>query len=70
MWRSSGRDVISADDDLLRELLQQEKELQFSRFTNLAALELGTALLCEAAPALLIPGADSSMIEYSAGTSS
>ena len=70
MWRCSGEDGISADDGLLRELLRQEEELQFSSFTNEAALELGTALLREAAPALLIPGADSSMIVYSAGTPS
>ena len=35
-------------DDLLRELLQQEDELQFARFTNEMALELGLALLDEA----------------------
>ena len=36
---------MSADDELLRELLQQEEELQFPRFTNEMALELGMALL-------------------------
>jgi uncharacterized protein (UPF0303 family) len=36
---------MSADDELLRELLQQEEELQFPKFTNEMALELGMALL-------------------------
>jgi len=36
---------MSADDDLLQELLQQEEELQFTSFTNEMALELGMALL-------------------------
>jgi uncharacterized protein (UPF0303 family) len=36
---------MSADDDLLQELLQQEEELQFTSFTNETALELGMALL-------------------------
>jgi len=36
---------MSADDDLLQELLQQEEELQFTGFTNGMALELGMALL-------------------------
>jgi uncharacterized protein (UPF0303 family) len=36
---------MSADDDLLLELLRQEEELQFTSFTNETALELGMALL-------------------------
>jgi uncharacterized protein (UPF0303 family) len=36
---------MSADDDLLQELLRQEEELQFTSFTNETALELGMALL-------------------------
>jgi uncharacterized protein (UPF0303 family) len=39
---------MSADDDLLQELLRQEEELQFTGFTNEMALELGLALLSEA----------------------
>ncbi len=39
---------MSADDDLLQELLRQEEELQFTSFTNETALELGMALLHEA----------------------
>jgi len=39
---------MGTDDELLRELLQQEEELQFTSFTNEAALELGMALLREA----------------------
>jgi uncharacterized protein (UPF0303 family) len=39
---------MSAGDDLLQELLQQEAELQFTRFTNEMALEVGLALLAEA----------------------
>jgi uncharacterized protein (UPF0303 family) len=39
---------MSADDDLLQELLRQEEELQFTSFTNETALELGLALLSEA----------------------
>src|SRR6185312_2155008 len=37
--------AMGADDELLRELLQQEEELQFPRFTNEMALERGMALL-------------------------
>jgi len=39
---------MSADDDLLQELLRQEEELQFTSFTNETAMELGLALLSEA----------------------
>ncbi|GLV60934.1 UPF0303 protein [Dictyobacter sp. S3.2.2.5] len=39
---------MSDDDTLLKELLQQEEELQFTRFSNEMALELGLALLKEA----------------------
>jgi uncharacterized protein (UPF0303 family) len=39
---------MSADDELLQELLRQEEELQFTSFTNETALELGMALLSEA----------------------
>src|SRR5215831_11491428 len=37
--------AMSADDEVLQELLQQERELQFPTFTNEMALELGMALL-------------------------
>lgn len=40
--------MMSDNDILLKELLQQEKELQFIRFSNDMALELGLALLKEA----------------------
>ncbi len=40
--------IVNNLDDLLRELLQQEADLHFSRFTNEMALELGLALLDEA----------------------
>jgi uncharacterized protein (UPF0303 family) len=36
---------MSADNDLLQELLRQEEELQFTSFANETALELGMALL-------------------------